>query len=258
MNGRHHIDLTRVAMHFAGLDGAAAEEFAAHAAEPDRLADIVVTMPGRGPVANFHGQQFSSLTHFVPGYRWDADKSLGVLDGVGDLAMWAAGCRVYGTSAPMIRAQVVQPKTTLDDFIFPSAAAMASHWSTSPWLAPENAWACHCVQDACIPHHAWGTLLWGHQSFEDDCEREWFTHRRELKLASDPAGCAAAFRKLVESVDIRAKTVEGIANSNAEWARSEFGQAHRLEECGPVEALQVCVRAIAATVASLKIMKGAA
>lgn len=254
VNGDHHIDLTLLACHYVGLYGAAAKAFAGHAAEPDELDDVLVTIPGKGPVGEFHGQRFSSLTHFVPGYRWDADKSLGVLDGIGDLAMWAAGCYVGGSSAPMVLAVIGNPRTTLEDFPFPSGASMGSHWSTfAPW-SPQRAWECHMVQDACIWHHATGRLLDGHRSFENQLEAEWFRRRRLARLASDENAFAAGLRASVESEIIHGRTVEEIIYENAEWARRWPKGFADHGECTGDTALAVCVRAIASTLAALRIM----
>lgn len=256
MNGTHHRDLTLCACHLAGVPEDAREQLIEGAGTVDYLADVRCYVP-------FHDRfpgTWSALCHFQregdKGYLWAADKSLGLLEELGDAGMHLAGSTVTGTTAPMIAACMAQPGRVLADFHFPSAARMGSYWSTFPTLSIENGRALHLVQDSCLPHHAWGTLLWGHQDFEDAIEDLWDQHREMLKISGSSKPFCDAVR--AEMAAIAMTTVECIIKQNAEWSRMWFGQPHRLEECGIDDCLAVCVRAVASSVVALEIMKGQA
>lgn len=259
MNGGHHIRLTEIAGELSDISGDALALLARSSAEPDHLDDVLVTMPGRGPVREWRGQEFSSLTHFEhedgSGYCWDRDKSLGILDTAGDVLMWAGRCYVGGSSAPMVRAIERQSKTTLDDFCFPSLSRMGSHWSTFPAGGRENAWACHAVQDACIWHHATGRLLDGHARFENKLQAWWGEHERRAELGSKQV-FSECLRGAVDDERIEGRTVEAIIKENLTWARRWFAKDADHGECTGAQALAVCVRAIASTKRAIEIMKG--
>lgn len=260
MNGKHHEDLTRVACYLADIRGDHAERLVAASSEPDRLSDVLCSVPLEGKQPVVFGRQLTSLQHFQGpdgrGYRWSQDRSLGCLEEIGDAGMHLTGMVVSGTSAPMVRACQAQPEVTLGDFVFPSAASLGSYYSTFPASSTENGYALHLVQDSCIPHHAWGCLLWGHAEFETAAEHEWYRHRQMLKEASDPALCAREFREQVAAVGVRAVTVADLIASNADWACRYFGQPVRRDECSAVDTLAVCIRAVAATKRALEIMAG--
>ena len=258
MNGGHHKDLTEIAALWCGYTSEQAADLIAGAGGADYVDDVMVTIPGKGQVHDWRGRNFASLTHFEPGFCWNRDKSLGALEELGDLLMWASGCFVGGSSTPMRRVVEARKKTTLDDFPFPSASAMASHWSTFPALSEENGRALHMVQDSCCPHHGWGTLLWGHQEFEDEMEKVWNSQRAMGKQASDERAFGRMLRQLVDAEKVTGRTVEEVCRSNAAWAHEFFGQPHRIEQCPWDVALPVCARAIASSMQALEIMKGAA
>ena len=261
MNGGHHISLTEWVGYSVGLRGDALAQLARASAEPDHLVDVVVTMPGKGQVSTWRGQKFSSLTHFEhedgSGFCWDRDKSLGILDTAGDVLMWAGRCYVGGSSAPMVHEIKRQKRTTLDNFCFPSLSRMGSHWSTFPVGGREAGWMCHAVQDACIWHHATGRLLDGHAGHENKLQAWWEDHLKRGELGSKEV-LAACLREAVDKERVEGRTVEAIIKENLAWARRWFAKDTDHGECTGGQALAVCVRAIASTMAALQIMKGAA
>lgn len=260
MNGLHHEDLTSVACHLAAVPKGKREELIQGAGHADYLDDVLCSVPFEGETPKLMGRSLTSLQHFQrpdgSGYYWDADKSLGVLEELGDVATTIARAHVSGTTPPMRKAMQYQPGAVFGNFRFPSAAAVGSHWSTFPALSQECGRALHFVQDACVPHHVWGVLLWGHQEFEDDLEATWTQHRDELKTTGQEATFCEAVREALAT--LKAKTVEDLIKSNAAWCASWFGQVHRLEECNTTDMLAVCIRAVASSVAAINLMKGEA
>lgn len=255
MNADQHEDFARIALHLSGYDEKTCLAFVRGCKEADHLDDVACSFP----LHDEFPATLSALCHFQRpdgiGYYWDRDKSLGTLrELIGDAALHLAGSKVSGTSAPMRLACADQPGAVLSDFRFPSVALYGSHWSTFPHLSEENGRACHLVQDSCIPHHAWGVLLWGHQEFEDALEALWDQHRVMLKASSDPKASEREFCQLVRSIDCRAATVEELIKSNAAWSLEWFGQPHRQEECSISDCLAVCSRAVAATMRAMQIM----
>lgn len=256
MNSRHHGDLTLVACHLDGIPRAQAEPLIQGAEKADYVDDVACSIPFRD---EFPGT-WSALCHFQrpdgSGYYWDADRSLGALEDLGDLALHVARAPVLGSSLPMRAACAAQPSAGLSDFRFPSAAQMGSHWSTFPAFSEEAGRALHMLQDACLPHHVWGCLLWGHQEFEDALEGLWFQHREMLHLAGDSKAAAADFIMAVRVECIAASTVESLIKENAAWALRWFGQMVRREECAITDCLAICVRAVASTMRAIDIMTG--
>lgn len=250
MNGSHHRDLTDCACHLAGIPEDQRVQLVEGASKADYLEDVRCSVP-------FHDLfpgTWSAFCHFEPGYLWDADKSLCALESLGEAGVHLARSKVTGTSAPMLRACQEQPDAILTDFRFPLASRMGSWWSTFPALSVENGRALHMAQDACVPHHAWGCLLWGHQEFENELEDRWDNHRVMLEACDDPKAAKHDFCELVRSVGCKAATVEQLIKDNADWARTWFGQAHRREECGVDDMLAVCVRAVASSIRAIEIM----
>jgi hypothetical protein len=249
MNGKHHADLTSCALRLADLPSDQREAVIKGAATADKLPDVRCSVP-------FHDifpGTWSAFCHFEPGYRWADDRSLGLLEELGDAGLHLARSTVTGTSAPMLAACASQPGAVLSDFRFPSAAEMGAHWSAYPFGSDESGRALHMVQDSCCPHHACGTLLWGHQDFEDGLENEWNRHRCMLKTSGSDAPFTGAVR--VELAGISCATVGQLIQANAAWTREWFGQPHRLEECPWDSMLSICVRAVAATMRAIQLMR---
>lgn len=258
LNHDQHKDLTEIAALWCGYTSEQAANMIKGAGGADYLADVQCKVP-------FHGAfpgSWDGLTHFQrpdgSGFYWDADRSLGGLEELGDFLKLIVSAPVSGSSLPMRLACAAQPHASICDFRFPSAATMGSHWSTFPALSEENGRACHMVQDSCDPHHVWGMLLWGHQEFEDALEAVWNQQRAMAKASSEPGAFADGMRQLVDAEKITGSTVDAICRENAVWALDYFGKPHRLEECPWNVALPVCARAIASTMAALRIMKGQA
>jgi hypothetical protein len=255
VNHGQHKDLTEIAALWCGYTSEQAANLVKGAGGADYLADVVCDVP-------FHEAfpgSWSALCHFQRpyggGYYWDADKSLGALEAIGDFLAAITRVPVTGSSMPMRLACAAQPHASICDFRFPSAATMASHWSTFPAISEESGRACHMVQDACCPHHVWGMLLWGHQEFEDALEIVWNQQRAMGETASDPKAFGHMLRKLVDAEKVTGKTVDAIIKENAAWALDYFGKPHRLEECPWNVALPVCARAIDSTMRALEIMR---
>jgi hypothetical protein len=252
MNHGQHEDFADCSGYLLGLSKEQRDALSKGAGEADYLPDVRCSVP-------FHGMfpgTWSALCHFEPGYRWNDDRSLGILEELGDAGLHLARSTVDGTSAPMLAACADQPGAVLSDFRFPSASQMGSYWSTAPFGSPECGRALHMVQDACCPHHAWGALLWGHQEFEDELETEWDRHRRMLKLSGSDVTFTGKVRS--ELAGISSATVGQLILSNAAWARDWFGQPHRLEECPWDSMLAVCIRAVASTMRAIQLMRGTA
>lgn len=256
MNSGHHRDLTLCACHLAAIPEGQRAALIEGAAGADYLDDVTCPVP-------FHDEfpgTWSALCHFQradgSGYLWFSDPSLGGLAPIGEAAMLMAGAPVSGKSEPMKAACLIQQGRVLADFRFPSAARMGSYWSTFPACSIENGRALHMIQDACIPHHAWNVLLWGHQDFEDALEHLWDQHRTMLKACDDPKQAERDFCKLVRDVECKATTVERLIKDNAAWTLEWFGKPHRHEECSIQDCLAVCVRAVASTIHGLRLMKG--
>lgn len=250
MNGDHHRDLALCACHLAGVAKDKQSALIEGAGTADYLPDVRCSVP-------FHDMfpgTWGALCHFEPGYLWDGDRSLGLLEELGEAGLHLAGSTVSGTSAPMLRACEAQKGFVLSDFRFPSASAMGSHWSTFPAWSTENGRALHMVQDSCCPHHARGMLLWGHQDFEDALENLWDQHRTMIAASSDPKASAAEFVKAVRAERVTATTVDELIKSNAAWTREWFGQAHQHDECSITDCLAICVRAVASSIQAINLM----
>lgn len=253
MNGDQHCDITLCACHLAGVTGAQMEALIEGAGSADYLADVRCDFPFHD---SFPGT-WSALCHFEPGYRWDDDPSLGVLGELGEAGLHLARAAVAGTLPPMARACWEQPGAVLSDFRFPSAVEMAAYWAGFPASSVEWGRALHLVQDALIHHHARGMLLGGHQDFEDALESAWNDHRRMIAGASDPKACAKLFIDQAHSHVFQAATVVDLVAELAEQTRAQF-PAGDLAECSPVLAIDICARAVGATMRAVTLMTKAA
>jgi len=256
VNHGQHKDFTEIAALWCGYTSEQAANLMKGAGGADAIGDVQCPVP-------FHDAfpgSWDGLCHFQrpdgSGFYWDADRSLGCLEVIGDFLAAITRVPVYGDSLPMRLARAAQPRASVCDFRFPSAATMGSHLSTFAPLSEENGRACHMIQDACCAHHVWGMLLWGHQEFEDALEIVWNKQRAMGEAASDPKAFGRMLRKLVDAEKVAGRTVEAIIKENAAWALDYFGKPHRLEECPWDVALPVCARAIASTMRGLEIMKG--
>lgn len=259
MNARHHGDLTLIACHLAGVPEAQREPLIQGAEGADFLEDVLCSVPFEGEQPCLLGKDLTSLQHFQrsddSGYYWHADRSLGGLEELGDIAMHLARTEVTGTTPPMVRACEVRPRAPLSDLVFPSAGQVGSYWSTFPAGCDHAGTALHLVQDACVPHHVWGVLRWGHQEWEDACEGLWFQHREMVQgNAESMARVASAVR--AELAGISTTTVEGLIKANAAWTFRWFGPGRHLDVCPISECLASCVRAVASSMRAIAIMGG--
>lgn len=256
MNSRQHGDIVLIAAHMSGATAAQAESVIRGAEQADYLDDVLCSIPFEGDQPEVCRKTLTSLGHFEPGFYWDADRSLGPLEALGEVVMRIAGTTVTGTTPPMLRACQAQPGAPLCNFRFPGAAENgAYHAKAPPWTAGWGI-ASHLGQDVCLPHHIRGMLLAGHQAFEDCLERIWFQHRRMLALASERKQLEAEFCARVRAVKCQATTVEDLIKENAAWARDRFRLSTPGAECSITECLDICIRAIASTMRMLKIMTG--
>lgn len=263
--------------------GDARAGFVDAASLPDRVAEVAVAVPGEGLRTEIAGHGFSSFQHFqLPtdiGYRWSSDDSL-TLSTVTALASQIAHMRVVESrgglrppladnteSSPIERAIAAQPSFAVGVFRFPSAAESASFYADAAknWARAGNAagfarcggYALHFVQDACVPHHAWGVLFHGHCAWEDCLQVFWRETYEEVVQANL---FATTIRLAVERelVDLgRLATVGSLVAANAQWARHHFGAPADLPECPRDEALRVSIRALATSVRALTIMSEA-
>jgi hypothetical protein len=257
-NHGHHKDLAEIPGLWCGYTREQLANLVKGAGGADFLGDVVCAVPLHGL---FPGS-WDGMTHFQrpdgSGFYWDADRSLGGLEEIGDFLDHIVRAPVSGSSLPMRMACAAQPRASVCDFRFPSAATMASHWSTFPELSEENGRACHMIADSCDPHHVWGMLLLGHQRFENSLEITWNQQRAMGEAASDLRAFGHMLRKLVDAEKVTGKTVGDICKENAAWSLDYFGQPHRLEECPWDVALPLCSRVIASTMRGLQLMKGTA
>lgn len=260
MNGHHHESLTRKACEALRIPQEQADPLIAASSAPDHLSDVLCRVPFEAPEPHLFGRQLTSLLHFqLPkgeGYCWQGDASLSVLEGIGDLGMRVTRMTVLGTSVPMLRACSEQPGTALCDFRFPSAARVGGFYAVASRDTP--AWmgfALHFVQDACVPHHAWGVLRFGHQDHENEQEKEWGHYVQALRNASQP-GMLELCPIYVEAMEAcrRIGSIELLIEANAEWSRARFGEPHDFPECSPLDAIAIGCRAVAATIRAINLM----
>jgi hypothetical protein len=201
------------------------------------------------------GRKLTSLTHFqLPGslgYCWKNDPSLSVLGEVGEAGMRLSHMcvNVAYVNSPAFVACGNQPNTPLSNFKFPSASKVGSFYAKA-----QLGYALHFVQDSCVPFHAWGALLFGHQEWENDIQNQWLEHRKMISLSNDPDLLKDTFGKEVSKEVITARTIEDLIQSNADWARNRFGTPHKLFECKMTDMLAVNIRAVAATIKAIRLV----
>jgi hypothetical protein len=265
------------------------EQFWKAAAQPDDVQEVGIHVPGDGKQTDLLGQNPSSLGHFQrendEGYLLSSDPSLYVGGIAAELASLAhlrvltndGGTRPPLTGLledrPIVAACATQPGETIGKFLFPSCAAGADYfargarrWIEDIALTAEVrvagarcclGYALHFVHDSHVPHHAWGSLLGGHQEWEDAQEREWL--RTLAKVQTDNQLFEETVAKAVrrELAHMRTTTVGDLCREGAAWARGKFGDPRRLEECPGNVALDVSIVAIAASVRALEIVTAA-
>jgi hypothetical protein len=247
---------------------------------PDRVCEVAIAVPGEELRTEIAGHGLSSFQHFQleagTGYRWSSDASL-ALSTVTALASQIAGMRVVENRnglrppladntepSPIERAVAAQPGFTLGVFRFPSAGESASFYADAAknWARARNSagfarcagYACHFVQDACVPHHARGVLLHGHCSWEDELQVYWRETYEEVVQANL---FVTTIKNAVERelADLRGfATVGAVVEANAHWARRHFGPSVDLPECPRDQTLRVSIRALASSVMALTIM----
>lgn len=255
MNGIHHQDMTRATCELMGISSPL---MVVASSTPDTFNDVVVSVHEHSPESNLLGHQLTSLQHFEPGYCWKDDVSLGPVETLGDLGMRMSHMYVSvppntPEDKPISVAVKNQPKTPLSEFKFPSASLSGSFCkSKDPTLIGQ---LLHFVQDACVPHHAWGVLWFGHQEWEDDIQNQWLQHRKMISMSGDPDLLKDTFGKEVTK-EVFPDSLEDLIKSNADWARKRFGKPHKMAECKMTDMLAVNIRAVAASMMVIRILTG--
>lgn len=166
--------------------------------------------------------------------------------------------------APMRAALAQQPGFSIGTFCFPSAASGASFYGLASrrWADQGVAtgwrrcagYALHLVQDSCVPHHAWGVLLFGHADWEDALQAAWHETLTEV-LEANLFEATIAKTVACDLTDVAGcLSLAELCEANAAWAVTRFGTAHHLEECPGDVALRVSIRAIAASVHACQLM----
>jgi hypothetical protein len=256
------------------------DQFLSASSMPDSVQEVSVRVPGDGEQTDLFEQNLSSLGHFQlegdRGYLLTADSSLYV-PGAAAAALGMGRCRVSSSEdgirpplaglldeRPIALACRAQDGETLGVFRFPSAAQGAEYFARGAryWLSEGNlagargclGYACHFVHDVLVPHHAWGSILDGHQDWENAQEREWL--RTIVKVQVDNNLFADTVGKSVrrELGAMTSVTVGDLCREGAAWARHKFGEPRHLDECTGDVALDVSIRAIAASVRALELV----
>jgi len=255
-------------------------EFWTAASLPDQVHEVACDVPAEGLRTELLGHNLASFEHSQPGYRWTQDISLSLAGPLSAAIMAAADMRIVSQLAdpqaplapllrpsPMVAAAGVQVGKTLGFFEFPAASEGAQFFADAArsWAFDEDngtgwrrcaGYALHFVQDACVPHHAWGALFYGHQAWEDALELAW------ARLWVDTVNGGLVGSELAPAVASELQDLEGAASVaevcqvNAAWACHRFGQPHDLPECPGDVALRVSVRAIAASIRTCEMMGG--
>jgi hypothetical protein len=252
-NGAQHESLTRAALVLLRRKrGEFSTQMIHGSSAPDHAVDVFVHMPNGARVTSVLGREVTALQHFLPGFCWQNDPSLSVLEEIGDLGAKVLNMVVSGNSVPMVRALRNQPRRTLCELRFPSAADVGGYHAAvadgDPYII---GMACHMIQDCAQPHHATGRLLGGHQKWEDQAEQLWRQHVEMLMMAPemifDTLGAAVAKEQF------SATSVEELCEENAEWSRRWFAKRD-ITECTINDALAISVRAVAATMRGIQLM----
>jgi hypothetical protein len=293
VNGATHEQYAKVTAHLVRARGGVLgdllrdgrNEFVTAASLPDRVHEVACSVPGGGARVELFGHGLSSCEHFQrevqAGYRWMEDGSLSVVGAPSAAMTAAAGMRIavhdedprppltpLWRPTPMALALRAQPGRALGFFEFPSAGAVADFYAAAAqsWARDEGnavgwrrcaGYALHFVQDACVPHHAWGVLLYGHASWEDELQAAWHrvlvdTVEGDLVDSTLAPAVASELRGLQGL-----RHVSEVCEANAAWSRARFGAPHDLPECPGGVALRVSVRAIAASIRACELMGGA-
>jgi hypothetical protein len=266
---------------------------------PDRIRDTELELPDF-----FHdkycvaGHNLSSSQHFecsnngtARGYLWKEDRSLSLIgDVISENLLSLFHTRVIylpdrtgeappsyadGRPTPMAQSFAEQPNTTLGDFVFPAASLVGDFYAglardawgkqnTALWRRAAG-FALHFVQDALVPHHCWGALLFGHSDWEDTIDTFWTGQLREMLIAGNSDRIygdtvAKAVGKELAAADLSAaKSVADVVKANAAftlaWLAAEgSGQPQDLADCSMIDGLRVCTRAVASSVRALLLM----
>jgi hypothetical protein len=247
---------------------------------PDRLRDTSVDVPWINDKHVLDGRNLSSFQHFQrtselgycfrddPATDWAEREILKVADIAIEWSPEGWGERVpvpHGVSTPQEIACKAQSGTALVDFGFPAASTVGSFYAglaLASWRRGDYeqwrrqaGYVLHLTQDACVPHHAWATLLLGHAEWEDEIERLWLQHVNEIKQSDDKAG--TLYRSTVEEavlVDLDSwveTSVGGLIRGDAHWAFRTFGLPCDMPECPLSLALEDCLQAISSSVRAL-------
>ena len=205
MNGATHIDMTKVLAEAIGWKGDV-NLLARNASFPDDAR--VITIEGYG--AHLFGKNIASFTHFCrpvlgtegvrfEGYGYKIDRSVPhfdlsnrkVVPAPKEWGFPIAQDESLLLDEPLAKliATLTDPATKgcieADELTYPTAANMAA-WASK---AAEKlrgggqlsqkaidtlaGWIMHFVEDCCVPHHAEGLCLKGHQGYEGDLEERW-------------------------------------------------------------------------------------
>lgn len=230
-----HVHMTRIAAELIGWPKDALEEVSSEAATPDRMHVLEVRDLG------YHGfgHELCSLTHFarrviamkdkkpvgftMVGYCYKRDESAPHLDLPNrDVVSHVENYRWPVTPEMRLKEplydllKVKGISKAADEITFPAASSYAAwcEWCISRIPKDEESvleavshftgWACHYVQDLCVPHHASGLLLAGHSAFEGDAVESWTRLRAKLTPGAVPplslGKQAPTFRAIAEKV----------------------------------------------------------
>lgn len=287
MNSATHSDICKEAIRLVLAHGCAPAardllltghaEFFEAATLPDRITEIACRLVGGKVVTELWGRNLASLGHYqcvTRGYRFIDDASLSVCAEVIAAAAALSDAHIVpgDNTVPAPLSGLLEPSPIqlavdrqrsvhLGGFCFPSAGEEAEYWCASVrhWLADGNLVAArrsagmlaHYIADACIPHHAWGANLDGHEAFENDLEVQTRDELVSYEWTSTWHLLANAVRS--ELADITATTVVDLCEEQAVWALRVFGERRWLDTVEDDKDVRLLVRALAATVRGLEI-----
>jgi hypothetical protein len=260
------------------------DEFVCVMSLPDRTDDVEVSVPLGRPKSSVLGHSLSSLQHFqvgTEGYRWRTDPSLSGVGGLSSEVTELLGMEV-GRRSPLDRASPPPLACTDDDepidgvlgsqgdhslgvLSFPPALTSAGRWSRAAvnWMYRGNVagwrrclgYALHFVQDSCVPHHAWGSLLGGHLEFEEGLRDGFARHLAAISAARDDDLLADTLGRYVVEWAEELDNIGGASEmclANREWSRREFGEPRTLSSCGELDMLKLSTRALASSLAVVR------
>lgn len=240
-------------------------DFATHMSMPDRAKDLTIKVPGM-TIDSVLGHNLTSMQHFLVnghGYCMNSDPSLSVLDEGTSILASLVGAKVEEVRDPNIPTTLctvlseTQHKAELTkclkDIVFPSAWNSYISWGLEAYynfshsnmqdFVRHAGYALHFVQDACVPHHAWGALLYGHAEWEESLARLWNNHVVALGQASDANLWWDTLGQKIEQEATGHRTLQEYANQTI----VQFGKAKNMPECDELGMLRVSIQALTAS-----------